>query len=122
MENKLYKVFEIDKCFESYASDTVLVGAESVQDVLDHINKIFPDAVEKVVKEDWMDSDDWDEATEHGKYKDGDTKVVPYFTNEQIEEFNESLNEESRFPRIKEIQHMFTDTPYVYLTGFGYIE
>lgn len=38
---KQYAVFRIDICFTGYAIDYVLVGAESIEDLLAHMHEIF---------------------------------------------------------------------------------
>lgn len=119
---KYYKVFEIDKCFQTYASDTIMVGGESVRDILEHFKDIFPDFDEKVIREDWMDDDEWNDLCEYGKYKEGDIKYTPQFNDEQMKEFEESLDKNNHWSRIKEVPHLFTDIPYTYITGYGHIE
>lgn len=42
-EKKLYPVFRIDVCFMGYAIHYVLVGAESVNDLIAHIHNILTD-------------------------------------------------------------------------------
>ena len=43
MDKKMYKVFVVDVCFDSYATDDVIVGAEGVDDLIQHIPVIFDD-------------------------------------------------------------------------------
>lgn len=42
-EKKFYPVFRIDVCFSGYAMDYVLVGAESMDDLIAHIHDILTD-------------------------------------------------------------------------------
>lgn len=42
-EKKFYPVFRIDVCFTGYAMDYVLVGAESLDDLIAHIHDILTD-------------------------------------------------------------------------------
>lgn len=42
-EKKFYQVFRIDICFTGYAMDYVLVGAESVDDLIAHIHDFLTD-------------------------------------------------------------------------------
>lgn len=113
----MYKVFEIDLSFNPYEIDYVLVGGESVEDILQHFEEIFPSYEETVTREDWMTDEDWDDTTEYGKYKEGDVKIIPKFTDEQMQEFKKN---DPKFPRIKEIENLFTGEPYTYLTGYSY--
>ena len=43
MEKKFYPVFSVDICFTGYAMHYVLIGAESVEDLIAHIHDILTD-------------------------------------------------------------------------------
>lgn len=116
----MYKVFSIDDCFDQYASSEVLVGANSVKDLLNHFKDIYPDNSITVKREDWMDEDDWQEECQFGKFKDGDTIMYSRFSEEEMQEFIDSLN--TKWPRIKEIPGLFTYSPYKILYNSVYIE
>lgn len=77
---KMYQVYSIDTCFEQYAIDYILVGAEDEDDLIAHLNESvgYKKRREKIIKE-----KEW---------------------------------------RIKKVEHLFTDTPYVVLDSYGYIE
>ena len=43
VRKKVYPVFKIDICFSSYAIHYILVGAVSVEDLIDHIHEFLSD-------------------------------------------------------------------------------
>jgi hypothetical protein len=111
--DKCYPVFQVDICFESYSRDYVLVGAMSKKDLIAHIKDVFPDNQYTL--------DEYD-VSEDGDYPDrkvGDVITQPRFTENQLKEI---CRRDTRFSRIKQIKHLYTDKPYKELTGFGYYE
>lgn len=52
-EKKVFPVFSVDVCFDSYAMDQVLVGAESVDDLIKNLKPIvrYKREVNKISKE-----------------------------------------------------------------------
>ena len=117
----MYQVYEVDISFNEYEVNDILVGADSEQDVIDHIKDFCPDEEMPVHREEWMDDDDWDFTTMHGKYKEGDVRVIPYFTKLQLEEFQDSLKNE-QFSRIQKINGLFTDQKYKIIYNNFHIE
>lgn len=79
MEKK-YQVYSVDFCFEDYAIDYRLIGAEDVDDLIAHL--------------------------------------LPFVTYKR--ELKKIENE--REWRIKKIDHLYTDTPYMILDSYGYCE
>lgn len=118
--NKFYKVFKFDKSFDQYCIDDVFVGGLSVDDIFNNLTVIFPDTEITVKREEWMSDADWEEESEFGKYKDGDTYIIPYFTEKEIKQIKDSLN--TQWPRITEVKHLYTTAPYQILEGSSYME
>ncbi len=111
MEKKLYKVFNVDVCFTDYAANEVLIGAESIEDLKNHFEEIYPDTEYKI-------EDEYD-LEEYPNTKIGDIVKVPYFTKEQLEEI---FDNRGHWKRVNEVDFLFTDKPYVILDSFGYME
>ena len=42
----MYKIYEVDVCFTSYAMDTCLIGASDIEDLVAHLKEIFEDRLE----------------------------------------------------------------------------
>lgn len=107
----MYQVYQIDISFDPYEINEKLIGAESEEDLIEHIKDIWPDEEVLVHREDWMDEEEWYCTTLHGKYNEGDKYSIPYFDENQIEEIRESLKDK-RFSRIRKIDNLFTDQKY----------
>ena len=50
---KMYKVYSVDTCFDSYAIDYILVGAEDEEDLISHLDKVVEDKkkCKRIIKE-----------------------------------------------------------------------
>lgn len=118
----MYKVFKLDISFDPYSQEIQFVAAKSIQDIIDHLPEIYPDYVEKVIREEWMNEDDWNDISEFGKYKEGDEKHFPAFSEKEIQELKKSVNNDNIYSRIKEVPNLFSDKPYIILESFCYIE
>ena len=59
----MYKVFEIDTCFSSYAMDYRLVGAKDKEDLKSHLEDILGEMCTKKEIEDIISSDIEDEGS-----------------------------------------------------------
>lgn len=44
----MYKVYEVDVCFTSYAMDICLIGAKNVKDLKAHLREIFEGELENI--------------------------------------------------------------------------
>ena len=133
MEKEYYPVYEINICFEQWASDTVMVGAKSEKDLVEHIYDVFPDTVRPLNKYDFWALKDDDSVKK--KLLDSDTDCTitvedelfikdgmvhePYFTKKQ---FKEICKLKGNFKRIKKVKNLYTDKLYQIITSHGYYE
>lgn len=110
---KFYTVFKIDTSFNEWDTDYKYVGANSKEDIIQHIREIFPDYVD-IVTEDNIDF--YSEEYMDDNLKIGDEKRFPWFSDE---EFNNICTQEYR---IEEVKNLYTDIPYIIVDSFGHIE
>lgn len=82
----MYKVFKVDDFFSEWGNSVFYVGAESLDDLVDHL----PDIMKS-------------------KFVQKPVQIAKMIIREKDW-------------RIHEIEHMFTDTPYVSLCSDGYLE
>ena len=81
IEKELYPVFVVDVCRQPYATDDVLVGAESKEDLREHLPEILEEFGwhnTKVVEE-VMSEFDWRVAEKEGLYTDQPYKILADF-------------------------------------------
>lgn len=104
---KYYQVFKIDTSFRDYEADYKYAGAESKEDLIQHIREIFPDDVDIVTEGDLEDYPDKEL---------GDEIRFPWFSDKQ---FKDICTQKYRIERIK---NLYTDKPYTVIDSFGYIE
>ena len=109
-----YPVYEIDICFEQWASDTVMVGAKSEEDLVEHIKDVFPDYQYKA-----SDLDLYYEGDDEDCKLMGNIITEPRFTKKQ---FKEICNLKDRFKRIRKVKNLYTDKLYQIITSHGYYE
>lgn len=120
MEKKMYQVFSLDMGFQPYETEEHLIGAESRDDLIEHLHDVFPDQKYIVEREEWMDDDDWKETLEMEECEPGTEKILPGITEEKVEEIKESMA--GNFPRVKMIEGLFGDKKYVILYTDYHIE
>lgn len=106
-----YNVYKVKLSFCSYELYDVYVGAESPDDVIEHIKDIFPD-----YKEDISEVSDADFERYDIKVVDN-TAYIPYFDKEQM-----GLLLKQKSDRIEKVAHMYTDKPYCILSSSSYVE
>lgn len=127
MEKEFYPVYSVNVCFEDYEMYYVLVGAESEEDLIEHIFDVFPDTVRPLNKYDFWALKD-DEQVQK-KLLDCDTDCTitvedelfikdgmvhePYFTKKQFKALCDK-----EFHRIEEVKGMFTFEPYKILMSY----
>lgn len=130
MEKEFYPVYSVNVCFEDYEMYYVLVGAESEEDLIEHIFDVFPDTVRPLNEDDlWALKDDEQvqkkllgsnanstiTVLEEGVYiKDGMVHE-PYFTNKQLKALCDK-----KCHRIEEVKGIFTFEPYKILTSYAH--
>ncbi|MEE3417071.1 MAG: hypothetical protein VZR53_17130 [Prevotella sp.] len=128
MEKEFYPVYSVNVCFEDYEMYYVLVGAESEEDLIEHIFDVFPDTVRPLNENDlWALKDDEQvqkkllgsnanstiTVLEEGLYiKDGMVHE-PYFTDKQLKVLCDK-----KYHRIEEVKGMFTFEPYKILMSY----
>jgi hypothetical protein len=130
MEKEFYPVYSVNVCFEDYEMYYVLVGAESEEDLIEHIFDVFPDTVRPLNENDlWALKNDEQvqkkllgskanstiTVLEEGLYiKDGMVHE-PYFTDKQLKALCDK-----KCHRIEEVKGMFTFEPYKILTSYSH--
>ena len=116
----MYQVFSLDMSFQPFETEEHLIGAESKEDLIEHLHDVFPDQTYIVEREDWMEDKDWEEVLEMEECEPGTEKVLPGISEEKVEEIKKSMK--GRFPRVKLVEGLFSDKKYVILYTDYYIE
>ena len=110
MEKEFYPVYSVNVCFEDYEMYYVLVGAESEEDLIEHIFDVFPDTVRPLNENDlWALKDD----------EQVQKKLLGSNANSTITVQLKALCDK-KYHRIEEVKGMFTFEPYKILTSYSH--
>lgn len=106
-----YNVYKVDLAFEQFELYDVYVGAESADDVIEHIREIFPDFKEDISEVNKEEFEEYDI-----KVVDN-TAYIPHFNKKEM-----LMLSEQKSDRIKKVSHMYADKPYCVLISSSYTE